>query len=75
MRSETLDYFGVHAVRRSIAILDLALRVDPLVNDRGRESRPSHEHRAQKNAFHFLKILANSYRAREPASPVRIRTA
>src|SRR6202046_1106673 len=51
-RNQERDHFGVHAVGRPIAILQLALGVDPLVDDGGGHARPSDQGGEQQKAFH-----------------------
>ena len=57
MRAEQFHDLGMHAVGRPIAVLHLALCVDPLVHDRRCHARTRQQSRAQQNAFHF-QILA-----------------
>ena len=52
MSAEQFDHFRMHAVRRPIAVLHLALRVDPLVDDGAGHARPGHQGCEQQKAFH-----------------------
>src|SRR5580658_2249569 len=77
--TEQLDDFRVDSVRRPVTVLHLALRVDPFVDDGPGHARPGDQGGEQQKAFHCpilaKKTMHHHYKARDPASPVRIRTA